>query len=248
MGIRVNGVEISDEEVAGELPHHRDVPEPLRSACIALVLKQALLDEARALGHPVGDAEEAADWLLATQVQVPAVDEAACRRHYAKHLSRFTQGGWVEAAHILFAVQEHTPLQALRQVAQDTLAVLQAEPARFAEMAARYSNCPSGADGGELGRLPRGACVPEFEAVIWRMRPGTLADTLIESRHGLHVVRVDRRHEGSVQPFEAVAGEIAAALRAASQDAAWRQYAQLLLGRAQIEGIELEAAGTPLVQ
>lgn len=90
--------------------------------------------------------------------------------------------------------------------------------------------------------------MPEFEAVIWRMRPGTLADTLIESRHGLHVVRVDRRHEGSVQPFEAVAGEIAAALRAASQDAAWRQYAQLLLGRAQIEGIELEAAGTPLVQ
>jgi peptidyl-prolyl cis-trans isomerase len=41
---------------------------------------------------------------------------------------------------------------------------------------------------------------------------------------------------------------IAQALTAASRDAAWRQYVQVLLGRAKIEGIDLEGADTPLVQ
>lgn len=248
MAIIVNGVEITDDEVANELPHHRHAPQPLRSACIALVLKQVLLDEAAALGHPVTDVEAAADWLLETQVTVPEVDEAACRRHYRQHAGRFRQGGWVEAAHILFAVQERSPLSALRQLAQDTLELLQVEPARFAEMAARHSNCPSGVDGGALGRLQRGECVPEFEAALWRIPPGTLADGLVESRHGLHIVRVDRRHEGQLLPFEAVAEDVAAALQATSRDLAWRQYAQWLLGRARIEGIELDGARTPLLQ
>ena len=43
----------------------------------------------------------------------------------------------------------------------------------------------------------------------------------------------------SVDRF-AVAGQIATALSAMSRDIAWRQYVKLLVGRARIEGIDLE--------
>jgi len=59
VSIKVNGVEITDDEVAAELPFHQEPPQPLRSACIALALKRVMLDEAAELGPPVGDAEEA---------------------------------------------------------------------------------------------------------------------------------------------------------------------------------------------
>ena len=122
MSIKVNGVEITDDEVAAELPFHQDTPQPLRSACIALALKRVMLDEAAEQGHPVADAEEAADYLLSTQVTVPVVDEASCRRHYEQYPERFRVGGRVDADHILFAVNERTPLDALRLVAKETLA------------------------------------------------------------------------------------------------------------------------------
>ena len=120
MSIKVNGVEITDDEVAAELPFHQETPQPLRSACIALALKRVMLDEAAEQGHPVADAEEAANYLLSTQVTVPVVDEASCRRHYEQYPERFRVGGWVDADHILFAVNERTPLDALRLVAKET--------------------------------------------------------------------------------------------------------------------------------
>lgn len=248
MAVRVNGHELTDAEVAEELPFHQQAPAPWRSAVITLILKRLVLTEAARHGLQTDDPEAAADFLLDTQVRLPVVDEVACRRHYEQHPLTFRQGAWVEASHILFAVREQTPLAALRQVAEETLAMVRAEPGRFEALAAERSNCPSGQQGGGLGRLRRGECVPEFEAALWRIEPGAVADRVIESRHGLHVVRVDRRDDGRLLPFEAVAGDIAQALRAANQDAAWRQYVQLLLGRAQVEGIELAGDGTALVQ
>ena len=111
-------------------------------------------------------------------------------------------------------------------------------------MAAERSNCPSAENGGALGQMQRGETVPEFEAALWRIAPGTIADSLIETRYGLHIIRVNRRHEGQQLPFEQVQEGIAQALTAASRDAAWRQYVQVLLGRAKIEGIDLEGADT----
>ncbi|MEK9804394.1 MAG: peptidylprolyl isomerase, partial [Curvibacter sp.] len=76
---------------------------------------------------------------------------------------------------------------------------------------------------------------------------GVLA-RLVHSRFGLHVVEVQQREAGADQPFEAVHGAIAMTLRQQSYVTALRQYLALLAGQAQIEGVALDAADTPLVQ
>lgn len=71
---------------------------------------------------------------------------------------------------------------------------------------------------------------------------GGLLPQVLETRHGLHIVRVTRRIEGRLLPFEQVRESIASALAAASRDTAWRQYAKLLVARADVRGIDLGAA------
>ena len=71
---------------------------------------------------------------------------------------------------------------------------------------------------------------------------------LVHSRFGLHVVEVLAREPGNVPAYESVRPAVATALRQQSFVTAMRQYLQLLAAETQVEGIELEAATTPLVQ
>jgi peptidyl-prolyl cis-trans isomerase C len=70
----------------------------------------------------------------------------------------------------------------------------------------------------------------------------------VKTRFGYHVLRLDRRIGGAQLPFEAVRERIAAYLREHVWRRAVSQYLQLLVGQAEIEGIELNGASSPLVQ
>jgi peptidyl-prolyl cis-trans isomerase C len=256
MPIVVNGRELSDADIAQELPAHRDAPDPVRMAALTVILRQLVREEAGRLGlgsaaaadDKDDDDDALAQALLAREVSFPAPDEDSCRRHYAQHPQAFLQGAWVDARHILFQVMPGAPLPALRSLARQTLEALQAAPARFSELARERSNCPSGVNGGALGRLHPGDTVPEFDAALFSAASTGLLPQVLETRHGLHVVQITARHAGQRLPFEAVHGSIARALAAAAQDRAWKQYASLLIGRARIEGIDLNGAQSPLLQ
>ncbi|MGQ5522140.1 peptidylprolyl isomerase [Chitinimonas sp. PSY-7] len=248
MAIVINGYEIEDSEVERELPQHQDASNPLQRAVTTLALRRILLDEATRLGLPTGSDEAVIEVLLTAEVNIPTPDEASCRRHYEQHPQHFTVGELVEVDHILFQVTPRVPLEALRVLAEQTLQDLLAAPDTFVDVARAVSNCPSAEVGGNLGQLSRGDTVPEFERMVFAMNPGEILPRLLETRFGLHIVRVARRLDGRLLPYEQVADSIAHALQTASRDAAWRQYLQLLVGRARIEGIELEGADNPLVQ
>jgi peptidyl-prolyl cis-trans isomerase C len=118
----------------------------------------------------------------------------------------------------------------------------------FAQQARRWSNCPSGAQGGELGWLAAADCAPEFaREVLGHAEVGVLP-RLVHSRFGLHVVEIQQRQPGQAQPFEAVQAAVRLALRQHSWVTALRQYLQLLAGEAHLEGVVLDSADTPLVQ
>ena len=71
---------------------------------------------------------------------------------------------------------------------------------------------------------------------------------LVRSRFGLHVVEVLAREPGTVPPYEAVRTAVRQTLERQATATALRQYLQLLAGRASVEGVDLDAASTPLVQ
>ena len=248
MGISVNSVEISDAAVEQELPHHQQAGNPLKQAVQELVLRTLLLHEADRLNIAAGDDDTRIEALFAQEVRVPEADEATCETFYRNQPQCFTNGELVEARHILFQVTPTVPLELLRETGEMVLAELRVNPDRFAELAKEYSNCASGAVGGNLGQLARGQTVKEFEDLVFRLGEGELAERLLETRFGLHIVQVTRRIEGRLLPFDAVKSQIAEGLARQSWQRAVHQYLQILVGRADIQGVTLEGAESPLVQ
>ena len=122
------------------------------------------------------------------------------------------------------------------------------QPERFAELARALSNCPSGQHGGNLGQIGRGDTVPEFERELFAPHPTGLLGQLVRTRYGFHIVSIDHRILGGLVPFGAVRPKIAERLKGAVQEKALRQYVAVLAGQAEVIGVELDAAVTPLVQ
>ncbi len=242
MSIQVNGVEITDAQIDAEMRHHQDASRPLDAALRALVIKRVVVDQACRAGLDVSDPEQAAAQLLAQHVVCPVATEEDCHRHYLQHPAHFTVGALAQASHILFQVTPEVDLDRLRLKANAVLDELKAEPDRFAELAKLYSNCPSGALGGNLGQLSQGDTVPEFERALFSGVAGTLVDYVVETRFGLHVIKLDRHIPGKLLPYDHVRQHIATALQAASQDRATKLYLDALVAQAHLEGVNLAGA------
>lgn len=238
MTVRINGVVVADQD--WPTPQMAAVHELLRQRAVAL----GWLEE----GAPPSDVEQAIEHVLAEEVHVPEVDDTACRRYYAQHAPRYRSGELVFVRHILFQVAPGAPVASVRAIAEAVLAELRAQPARFAERARSHSNCPSSEVGGELGQLQRGSTVPEFEHVLFEGDALGLLPELVKTRFGFHVVAIDRRVPGKQLPFEQVHERVAQELRGEAEVRALGQYVRVLAGQAELEGVELEAATSPLVQ
>ncbi len=257
--ITVNGRVIPAATIAAEAQNH---PAPKgkpgaawTAAARALALRQLMLDEAAARGlvaEPQAVAEgriETEEEALTRQLMEMAVmpdrvDEADLRAAYDAAPDRFRAPPLWEAAHILIpaAPGDGTARKGARALAEGIIAELARNPARFAALAAEHSACDSRSSGGFLGQIGPGDTVPEFEAVLRDLPEGTIAPDPVESRFGLHVIRLDARAEGAVLPYAVVALR----LRAAAEKAAWvraaRAFTEKLAARAEVTGVTLSAA------
>lgn len=240
MSVSVNGVDVTaGAETTGELSAAREL---LRQRAVAIgILDAAAIDE--------GTIDQAIEELLGREVVTPTPTEDECRRYYDAHPQEFESGDLVHVRHILFQVTPAVRIPEIRARAEQTLNALLREPERFAALAAEMSNCPSGQHGGNLGQIGRGDTVPEFEKAIFRLLgPTGLLRELVKTRHGFHIVAIDRRIPGQRLPFDMVRDDIAERLRAMVEEKAIRQYVSVLAGQADIQGADLDGAAIPLVQ
>lgn len=251
---RINGVALNDS--SDEL-----VPDELRQRACTELLRQAaqsagLLDkdDTPTMDGVISEnASNAIDALLEQALTVPEPSEEACRRHHAAHQGIYSTGERVRVRHILFAVTPGVDVMALRNRAEACLLDVRCHGDAsgqddFADSARKLSNCPSGAQGGDLGWLIAADCAPEFARELFGHVEVGVLPRLVHSRFGLHVVEVLEREPGVAQPFEVVSGAVMMSLRQQTFVTALRQYLSLLAGKATVEGVELDAADTPLVQ
>jgi peptidyl-prolyl cis-trans isomerase C len=250
---RINGIALNSagEALSPEELRQRACTELLRQAAQAAGLLAAS-DTASADGVISEAATSAIDALLEQSLKIPDPSDEACRRYYTARKSSYRTGERVRVRHILFAVTPGVNVVALRKSAEPVFLDARCHDDkavdRFAEAARKFSNCPSGELGGDLGWLVNTDCAPEFARELFGHIEVGVLPRLVHSRFGLHIVEVLEREFGKLQPYETVQGAVAMALRQQTFVTTLRQYLSLLAGAATIEGVELDAANTPLVQ
>lgn len=236
--ITINGIAIDPSRWPS--PELASVRELLRQRAVKLGLL-----EPDAAEHAVTAGIEA---LLEREVAIPSPTEEECRRYYDVHPEAFRSGDLVFVRHILFQIAPGSPVNLVRAKAEQTLARVAAVPDEFEACARTLSNCPSGERGGNLGQIGRGDTVPEFEQALFADAWIGILPRLVKTRYGFHIVAIDRRVEGRLLPFDAVRQRIAEILTERVQEVAMKQYVRLLAGQADVRGVALDAALTPLVQ
>jgi peptidyl-prolyl cis-trans isomerase C len=249
----INGVPLQaeGETLDAETLRQRACTELLRQAAMRAGLLAA--DDPTPQHGATSEAASAAiEQLLERELKVPEPSDEACRRHFDAHAAAYRSGDRASVRHLLFAVTPGVDVRRLRDRAEAALLELRChrdgETDRFPALAAELSNCPSGAQGGDLGWLRREDCAPEFARELFAGAEIGVLPRLVHSRFGLHVVEVCAREAGQTPDFEAVRGAVALALRQQTFVSALRQYLQLLAGSAEVVGVDLDSAHTPLVQ
>lgn len=251
--VSVNSVVIAHDQISRETQNH-PAPNPgaaWTAAIHALVVRELLLQEARRIGlrpQPLMDdmgrcetePEALVRSVIESQVRTPSPDEATCRRYYEANSGRFRSPDIFECAHILIAARrdDAAAYSVGRQRAEALRQHLHVYPQDFEALASALSDCQSRAVAGNLGQVTAGTTTPEFEEALQHLTPGEIS-SMIETRYGVHIIRLDRRIAGRELPFEHAHRQIAAYLDQRSQRIAIAQYIALLASRAQVMGVDL---------
>jgi peptidyl-prolyl cis-trans isomerase C len=248
--IIVNGVKIEDDAVAREMQHHPAATreEAEREAATALVIRELLLQRVHDRDIAGADEDERISNLIELEVRIPQPTSEEIGRYYRRNGLQFTSPALYRAAHIFFPARPSNDEVSIRakKEAEAVLAQVADNPELFAEFAQAHSACSSKEHGGSLGLVRKGDTNPELERELALMDIGSI--TLVRSRHGYHVVRLDDRTSSTQLPLDQASGWIADHLRKSSKRRAVAQYLQLLTAGAKIEGVELTAADSLLVQ
>ena len=257
--ITVNGRVVSEATINREVQYH---PAPnlrtaRKQAATALVVRELLLDEAERQDlteiSPEGDEtrEEAMiRELLDRNVDRPEPTEADCRQWFESNRDKLRTPDSHEVSHILLpAPPDDADLRAEAQkTARNLIRQLREQKASFLSLAREHSRCPSAEEGGHLGLVTRGQTTPEFERALSRLPVGEVAEYPLETRYGYHVVLIHARDEGQPLSFEQARPQIESYLQESVYRRAVSQYISILAGEADIQGIDLDAATSPLVQ
>lgn len=160
------------------------------------------------------------EYLVLDQDSVRAaitVSEEELRAHYKDNAQRLAQSEERRTSHILIeAPKDAAPAERAkaRARAAELLAQLRRDPARFAELARKYSqDSLSAPAGGDLGFLSRQGMVKHFDAAAFALKQGEISD-LVESDFGYHIIELTAIKAPPAQPsFEQARSQLQEELR-----------------------------------
>jgi parvulin-like peptidyl-prolyl isomerase len=116
--------------------------------------------------------------------QSPA--ELSARVQVKPYIKPFTT---MSAQHILVKTKDEAT-QLKQEI--DACQTPEARAAKFSELAQKYSECPSGKEGGNLGEFGKGQMVPEFENAAANLEIGAISNP-VQTQFGWHLIKVNER-------------------------------------------------------
>jgi peptidyl-prolyl cis-trans isomerase SurA len=130
-------------------------------------------------------------------------------------------------------VDDPAALDAAKSKAEDLLKQIRAG-ASFEDIAKKYSDGPSAADGGDLGIFTRGKLAKELEDKTFAMKAGDITD-VIRTRQGYVILKVTDHQQAGVPPMKDVLPRIQDALYYEKLQPALREYLTKLREEAYIK-------------
>lgn len=165
--------------------------------------------------------------------------DSELKAYYEANKAQFAKDEKVRASHILVKTEAtDSP-----DVKKEKLAKIQAlrvqlvNGADFAEVAKKSSDCPSAAQGGDLGEFGRGMMVKPFEDAAFSQEKGAIGE-IVETQFGYHIIKVTEKTSGKAVTFDDVKAEVVKKMQEGNGDVAIRDYIDGLRAKATIVGLE----------
>lgn len=152
------------------------------------------------------------NYAIQKSVERVKVTDEEVKKFFEENPQQFVTGTTFNASHILVA-DENT--------ANELLGKINGGEISFEDAAKANSTCPSGQQGGELGDFGHGQMVPEFEKACEEMEVGAISAP-VQTQFGWHLIKLNKREEGSAMKFADVKDEIRNALLGQKQQAAYQ--------------------------
>jgi peptidyl-prolyl cis-trans isomerase D len=142
------------------------------------------------------------------------IDPLEIKKYYTNHQDQFKREEKVKARHILLKLNNNATQQEINATQKKIahLKELLEKGQDFTELAKNHSEGPSASQGGDLGWFGRGSMTPPFEKAAFALKEGQISDP-VKTRFGFHLIKVDKRQEPGISPFEEVKQKIKDQLR-----------------------------------
>lgn len=151
-------------------------------------------------------------------------DDAEVKAFFDDNQAMFKQAATASASHIL--VEDKDTADKVLAEIKDGLS--------FADAASKYSTCPSKEQGGSLGEFEKGRMVPEFEEVVFNMKPGEISDP-VKSQFGYHVIELDSINDPDEVNFDDVKDQVKQQCLMTKQNEAYAAKQEELKGKYKVE-------------
>lgn len=111
--------------------------------------------------------------------------------------------------------------------------------ADFATIAKEQSLSPDGEAGGDLGYFSKGDMPPEFEDIVFKLKPGQISP-VVKSPYGYHIFKVEDVRKAIHPKFDEVKDQVRQKIAATRGESDYMEWQAGLKGRSVIE-VETEA-------
>lgn len=230
---RLLGVEIPDE----------DVEERVASLRKLFDTNEAFMRELESAGETLPDfrtrvrkrimAQRMSYSKLRALEAEEVVSESDILQYYQDHPERYSQPERVNVRQIFLRARLNTPERDAARTRMNQLRNELFAGADFTTLAKEHSQAPGREQGGVIGWQRKGDLIEVLETAAFSLELGEVSEVL-ESRGGLHLLRVDEREESGTESFETVRAAIEPVLRAKAAQTRYNKWLADLRKRSQV--------------